>query len=158
MRTALLFALFAGCAASHTDEKPLDEKTELSQARAVQPPPPSDPALRRDSGTPGVIQRAELDQFLAESPGAFLQHVDSEPKFAGGHFSGWKLTAFFPGDPRFAGVDLRAGDVVKRVNGNTVERPEQLMQVWQELKTSIELVVDLERDGRPRTLRWTIAP
>jgi type II secretory pathway component PulC len=158
MRTALLLALLSGCAASHPDEKPLDEKTELQQAQAAQPPPPYDPAIRRDSGTPGVIARADLDKVLAESPGAFLQHVDSEPKFAGGHFTGWKLVAFFPGDERFAGVDLRAGDVVKSVNGNPVERPEQLMQVWQELKTSKELVVDLERDGRPRRLRWTIAP
>ena len=45
-------------------------------------------------------------------------------------------TAFFPGDTRFAGVDLQAGDVVTRVNGNPIERPEQLMEVWKALRTS----------------------
>jgi type II secretory pathway component PulC len=159
MRTTLLFALLAaGCATHGSDGRSLDEKTELEHAKATQPAPPDDPAIRKTTGTPGVIPRAELDQVLSASPGAFLQHVDSEPKFQAGKFAGWKLVTFFPGDGRFAGVDLHAGDVVKRVNGNTVERPEQLMQVWQELKSSKELVVDIERDGRPRTLRWTIAP
>jgi len=159
MRTTLLLGLLvAGCAGPRTDQKALDEKTELAEARPTQPPPPDEPAIRKDSGLPGVIPRAELDQVLSGSPGTFLQHVDSEPRFQSGKFAGWRLVAFFPGDARFAGVDLRAGDVVKRVNGNTVERPEQLMQVWQELRTSNELVVDIERDGRRRTLRWTIAP
>jgi type II secretory pathway component PulC len=159
MRTTLLCAfLLAGCATHGTEGRALDEKTELEKAKATQPPPPDEPAIRKTSGTPGVITRAELDQVLNGSPGAFLQNVDSEARFQGGKFAGWKLNTFFPGDPRFAGVDLHAGDVVKRVNGSTVERPEQLMQVWQELKSSKELVVDIERDGRPRTLRWTIAP
>jgi hypothetical protein len=39
-----------------------------------------------------------------------------------------------------------------------MERPEQLMQVWQALRTSKELVIEVERDGKPLTLRWTIAP
>jgi type II secretory pathway component PulC len=93
---------------------------------------------------------------LDAAPGRFLAHVDSEPVFRGNRFYGWRLVAFFPGDPRFAGVDLRPGDVVVKVNGRTFERPEELMEVWQSLRAARELVVDAERDGRSRTLRWPI--
>ena len=37
-----------------------------------------------------------------------------------------------------------------------IERPDELMKVWESLRTAAELVVDLERDGAPHTLRWTI--
>jgi type II secretory pathway component PulC len=106
----------------------------------------------------GVIARSELAKVLDASPGMFLQHVESEPRFRAGKFFGWKLVAFFPGDARFAGVDLRAGDVVTRVNGIAIERPEQLMDVWKLLRSASELTVDVERDGALRTLRWQISP
>ena len=106
---------------------------------------------------PHAIRRAELAKVLDASPGYFLQHVQTEPRFAHGRFHGWRVVSFFPGDTRFAGVDLQAGDVVTRVNGKPIEQPDQFMTVWTELRTSKELVVDVERAGAPRTLRWTIA-
>jgi type II secretory pathway component PulC len=166
MRTPLLLVLaFAGCATTGrpaSTEKPLlDEKQETSEARPPSAPPQkpaSAPTSMTASKEPGVIPRSALVSVLDAAPGVFLQHVDSEPRFVSGHFVGWKLVAFFPGDPRFAGIDLRAGDVVTRVNGQSIEHPEQLMEVWNELRTSKELVVEVEREGRPRTLRWTISP
>ena len=110
-----------------------------------------------DASTPGAIPRAELAKVLDASPGYFLQHVVTEPQMANGRFVGWRLVSFFPGDSRFAGVDLQAGDVVTRINGKPIEEPDQFMNVWTELRSSKELVVDVERDGAPRTLRWIIA-
>src|SRR5438067_1322839 len=102
---------------------------------------------------PAVIPRAELVRVLDAGPGAFLQHVDTQPRFVAGRFHGWRLVTFFPGDARFAAGPLRAGDVVTRVNGRVLERPEQLMQVWQALRSGKELTVEVERSGAPRTLR-----
>ena len=109
------------------------------------------------STTAGAIRRAELAKVLDASPGYFLQHVQTEPRFAHGRFHGWRVVSFFPGDSRFAGVDLQAGDVVTRVNGKPIEQPDQFMAVWTELRTSKELIVDVERAGAAHTLRWTIA-
>ena len=67
------------------------------------------------------------------------------------------MVSFFPGDARFSGVDLQAGDVVTRVNGKPIEQPDQFMAVWTALRTEKELVVETERAGAMRTLRWTIA-
>src|SRR5205807_168441 len=104
-----------------------------------------------------TIIRGELVKVLDASPGVFLQHVITEPQLAQGRFVGWRLISFFPGDARFAGVDLQAGDVVTRVNGHAIEQPDQFMAVWTELRTSKELIVDVERAGAAHTLRWTIA-
>jgi type II secretory pathway component PulC len=122
----------------------------LAPAPANAPPPaPARP--------PGTISRAELERVLSESPGAFLARIDSQPTFEGTRFSGWRINSFFPGDARFSGVDLRAGDVVTRVNGQPVEQPEQFIQVWEGARFRRDLTVDLVRDGRPRHLAWTIS-
>ena len=165
MRTIIASLLLAGCAtiSDRPDpNKPLLDEHEAkaeSAPTAITPVAPAKSTGLASAKLPaGTIARSDLELFLNGSPGSFLQHVDSEPKFHGGRFHGWRVTAFFPGDTRFSAVDVRAGDVVLRVNGNSIERPEQLMQVWQDLRTSKELVVDLEREGAPRTLRWSIAP
>lgn len=133
---------------AHTDpdtDNPPSKKKPTSDAT-----PPATPGA-------GAIRRAELAKVLDASPGFFLQHVQTEPRFAHGRFHGWRVVSFFPGDERFAGVDLQAGDVVTRVNGKPIEEPDQFMVVWTELRTSKELIVDVERGGAARTLRWTIA-
>jgi type II secretory pathway component PulC len=107
---------------------------------------------------PSGIARRELLAFLDRGPGEFLGHVDVSPRFGSGHFQGWRLRSFYPGDQRFAGLDLQAGDVVLRVNGRSVEKPEQLTEVWQALRAAEALEVDLERNGAPIRLRWPIHP
>jgi type II secretory pathway component PulC len=105
---------------------------------------------------PAGIARRELLVFLDGKPGAFLQHVQPEARFQGGRFYGWRLAAFFPGDARFAGVDVRAGDIVLRVNGSSLERPEQFFRIWDSLRVAKELVVEIDRGGAGKRLRWAI--
>ncbi len=128
----------------HSDPDKVDKTSKKMQPQTQATPP-------------GAIPRAELARVLDESPGYFLQHVQTEPRFTHGRFHGWRLVSFFPGDARFAGIALQAGDVITRVNGKPIEQPDQFMAVWTELRTSRELVVDVERAGAARTLRWTIA-
>jgi type II secretory pathway component PulC len=168
MRTLLLCAIFAGGCATAMPAQPAAQKGAESAGDPVtdaHSDPDTDnpsskkkhpPSSQRETA-PGAISRAELARVLDASPGYFLQQVQTEPRFAHGHFHGWRLVSFFPGDARFAGVDLQAGDVVTRVNGKAIEAPDQFMNVWTELRSSKELVVDVERAGAPRTLRWTIA-
>jgi S1-C subfamily serine protease len=139
--------------------KPEEAKPETSPAPTPPPVPLPPTSLKGEAGLrrSGTLARGELDQFLDAAPGAFLQRVEPEPRFVQGRFAGWRIKAFFPGDARFASVDLQAGDVVTRVNGKLLERPEHLMDMWQALRSSRELVVDVERGGKAHTLRWTIS-
>jgi len=148
-----------GCAASQARPTGLESET------AEIPPEPRDtpkatpapaPAIKEARRSTGSITRAELNRVLDAAPGRFLSHVDTEPRFVGGRFRGWRLASFFPGDARFAGVDLQAGDVVLMVNNQSIEQPDQLMRVWDALRTERVLLVTLERDGQPRQLRYEI--
>ena len=133
--------------------------TARADATVVPAPPPTAPTVTTTTPvtTAGAIPRRELVRVLDAQPGMFLQHVTPEPRFVRGRFYGWRLAAFFPGDARFSGVDLRAGDIILRVNGSSVERPEQLIDVWQSLRRAKELVVEIDRNGAGKRLRWSIA-
>lgn len=163
-----LFAALAGCATSpaqRPDEPliagPADEQAPdpARGRRRVEAPPPvtaAPVAAPIPTGAAGSIPRAELDRVLAGSPGAFLARVDADPVLEGRRFVGWRIRSLFAGDARFAGCALRPGDVVTRVNGLPIERPEQFAAAWDALRGASALSVDVLRDGRPGTLTFPI--
>jgi hypothetical protein len=135
-----------------------------SPAPDVEPPPANVPAgngaarpgSTRYAGPAGTIPRKELLSFLDTRPAVFLRRVESEPRIEGGRFRGWRIVSFFPDDPRFRDIDLVSGDVVTRVNGLSIEQPDQFIKAWEQLRAARELRVDMLRNGRPHIARWTI--
>jgi type II secretory pathway component PulC len=122
------------------------------QARANEERP-----LARDVNA-GVISRAALRAQLVRGIGRFLQQVRTEPALAKGQWKGWRLITLFPNHASIQVSVLRAGDTVMRVNGRSIERPEDFKSIWDSLSDATQLVLDIERDGKPSTLRYTIAP
>ena len=131
------------------------------------PPPAMAPTTKAASGTPsasptreaqppGSIRRSELRAVTAGGLGAFLQHVtlDDHAVFVAGKFHGFRLISL--NDPAFRGVELRAGDVITRVNGFPIEHPEDALEAFRSLDVSSEVRIDYERDGVPRELRYAV--
>ncbi len=104
----------------------------------------------------GVISRAALQSVLASGIGKFLQQVRAEPSVTRGRFIGWRMVSLFPDRSDVHVQVLRAGDTVTRVNGQSIERPEQFMNVWQSLATESDLVLHVERAGKQSQLRYHI--
>jgi type II secretory pathway component PulC len=68
------------------------------------------------------------------------------------------LLTLFPERPDIHVKLLRAGDLVQRINGRSLERPEQFQAVWESLAQADELVIELRRDTQPTKLRFAITP
>ncbi len=101
------------------------------------------------------LRRPGVRETVRGGIGRFLQDVtvDDTPAFRNGKFLGFRVVEL-RGD--LDACDLRAGDVVIRVNGQSVEHPEEALVVFQSLSNAKELVVDYERDGAPQKLRLPI--
>lgn len=106
----------------------------------------------------GVISRAALEAELASGIGRFLQQVRAEPSVARGRFVGWRVTSLFANRSDVHVQVLRPGDTVTRVNGQSIERPEQFKALWDAMAKATELVLDIQREGRSSRLRYTIGP
>jgi type II secretory pathway component PulC len=104
----------------------------------------------------GSITRSELRAELANGIGRFLQNVRVQAVLSHGEFLGWRLLALFPKRPDVHVQVLKAGDVLLRINGESIERPESFKAVFDSLTNAKELVLDIERDGQASTLRYSI--
>jgi type II secretory pathway component PulC len=93
---------------------------------------------------------AGLGQWLAGG-------VEVDRRLAQGRFQGWIVRSLYPGDPCYRDVDVKVGDVVVRVNGKSVERPEQASDVFSSLRSAPALVVELLRGGEARTVTLPIS-
>ena len=121
--------------------------------------PPPEPPSAAESGPTRALRRSAVRDVVGAGLGTFLQRVDIDvdhPVFVAGKFHGFRI-AGLRGDPRFwRGVDLRPGDVVVRVNGFGIERPDDAMQAFGSLEVASELKVEYEREGQPRELHFEI--
>lgn len=136
-----LFALLALAACGASEPAWEDDFPAPSSAAPAAPARPKSP--------PGRFARDEVDEVLLQGPARFLQRVAPEEVIRNGAFIGWRVVAM-PNE--WGQVALKPGDVVTRVNGTAIERPDDLWTVWLDLATARELRVAYERDGAAKEL------
>ncbi len=124
------------------------------------PPPRTGPVARPadqgpTDGGAGKLRRSQLRSIVGQGLGAFLQNVslDDRPVFLGGKFHGFRITQL---RGELASSSLRPGDVVTRVNGMPIERPEHALEAFRSLEVASELRIAYERDGEARELTYAI--
>ena len=129
------------------------------------PPPPADPppppprptasAPASPRTAPGTVLRKDLQSFIDAGFVRFLQMVEVEPSLEQGKFKGWSIVSLRP--PEFwQGVDLKPGDVVSSVNGQSIERETEAFDVFQSLRSAETISVTYQRAGTQRTLDYKV--
>ncbi len=114
---------------------------------------PSTPRVR----VPGVLTRADIEEFVAHGLGSFLARIDVSPVLDHGRFMGFRLDRADDLESwRAGGADIRVGDVVRRINGISIERPEQAMWAFARLRVSDAVEVVLRRGADEITVRQPI--
>ena len=149
-RCWLLVGLSAGCASSPPPEPEAPPSVPAPVATAEPVAGPKRPV------PPGQLRREDVLAVLSEGPPAFLQKIDVEPAVDGaGHFVGWRVMAVR--DPVLASGDVKAGDVIRKVNGQSIERPFQFFDVFQSLAFAPVLSLAIERGNEQRELTYPIS-
>ena len=108
-------------------------------------------------GKPFGIKRSELRKMHARGAGAFIRQVSLHPVMdRNRRFIGFSIERMFWNAPGFPKIGIKVGDIVLKVTGLSIARPEQFMQVWNELPKIPELVIEYLRQGRRHILRIPI--
>jgi general secretion pathway protein C len=127
------------------------------------PAPPTTPAEPGDSGGEGVhkvsdtqynIEQSEIDKVMAN-----LNEVATDarvvPNFENGKSTGFKLFSIRPGSI-YQKIGLQNGDVVQKINGYEMNSPDKALEVYQKLRDSKSIVVQMDRHGTVKTVNYSI--
>jgi general secretion pathway protein C len=106
-------------------------------------------------GLEGVRQvadnRYEIDRNVIDSTLSNLNNIATQarivPSFKNGVANGFKLFSIQPGS-LYASIGIENGDVIQRVNGYEINSPEKALELYQRLRESAHVTIELERGGQ----------
>jgi len=100
------------------------------------------------------IDREMLNEQL-EDLSALSRQARVIPHYREGKPQGFKLVGVRPGS-LYSHIGVRSGDVLKSVNGEEITSPTKALELYEKLKNSDNVTVDVERRGRKQTLEYMI--
>ena len=77
------------------------------------------------------------------------------PHYRDGRPQGFKIVGVRPGS-LYSHIGVRSGDVLKGVNGEEITSPNKALELYEQLKNSGNVNVEVERRGRKVALEYTI--
>jgi S1-C subfamily serine protease len=165
--TALLISACAATVAQSPDPEPVGTApTPMLPSAPDEPAPAAVPAQTKAEPAPpracdmfagpGQLRRSALVRLIDAGLPRWMQGVEGDRMLAKHRFAGWLIKSLYPNDPCYQDIDLRRGDVVQKVNGKSIEKPEQAFDVAESLRTAPEIVVEFLRDGKPQRITIVI--
>ena len=100
------------------------------------------------------VDRDMLNEQL-EDLGQLSRQARVIPHYRGGKPKGFKLVGVRPGS-LYSHIGVRSGDILKSVNGEGITSPTKALELFEKLKTSESVTLDIERRGRKTTLEYLI--
>ena len=121
-------------------------------ASGGEPEYPKEPSAEKESTV--VVKRSEVDESL-KNVHQLLSQVRIRPHFTDGVAAGLAISNIKPGSI-FARMGLRNGDIVQGLNGRNIQTPDDVMEVYQRLKSGSRVTVQVMRDGEEKIINYQI--
>jgi general secretion pathway protein C len=130
---------------------PADTAPSLGVASLPRPPVPGAPPAPAEGVTKVgdhsyQIARTTIDQALTNM-NTLATQARIVPSFKNGVANGFKLFSIQPGS-LYASIGIENGDVIQRINGYEINSPDKALEVYQRLRESSHVTIELERAGQ----------
>jgi general secretion pathway protein C len=123
-------------------------------SRAPKPKTPSEKVKRLDDDR-FQVKRDDVDEVM-ENPTNLFSQARILPKYEEGAMVGLQINAIKPGS-LFEEIGIQSGDVITKLNGITIDNPQESAKVLTEFAEAESFTVDVERgDGSSDTLEFRI--
>ena len=100
------------------------------------------------------VDRDMLNEQL-DDLGKLSRQARVIPHYRGGKPQGFKLVGVRPGS-LYSHLGVRSGDILKSVNGEGITSPTKALELFEKLKSTESVTIDLERRGRKTTYEYLI--
>ena len=118
------------------------------------PPPATGETVRRMSPNRFLINREDAMGSVGNI-NKFMTQARMKPHFVMGRPSGYSVSEIIPGS-LIEKVGLRNNDIIKKVNGQMINKPEEVFQAYSQLLRDSNIEVEIERGNRSEVLRFEI--
>ncbi len=116
---------------------------------------PNAPAIRAISNNVRVINKEKLTEDVSQNLASLLDQFRTRPNVVNNQPAG-VIVDSIGSDPISSQSGLKPGDIVKRINGVSVNSLEDVLAMSDRLRQSREIRAVIERDGRHTTLIYKI--
>ncbi len=127
-----------------------DEVLEIQERPTA--PPEVEPAAEPAAESQIVLKRADMNRSLARM-NDLLTELRIRPHFSQGKDQGFSVLWIKP-DSFFLKMGLKDGDIIQGFNERTIESPDDMLALYQELKAGSPLALHIVRRGKPTTLNF----
>ena len=101
----------------------------------------------------------EIDRRMIDEQLQDLSKLGSQarivPNYRGGKYQGFKLVGVRPGS-LYRSIGIRSGDVIKAINGRPIDSPNKAIELFDQLKNSSNIQLEIERRGQMKQLNYAI--
>jgi general secretion pathway protein C len=111
--------------------------------------------VRQTSDNKYDVSRTVIDQQLSNLATLSTQ-ARIVPSFKNGVANGFKLFSIQPGS-LYASIGVENGDVIQRINGYEINSPDRALELFQKLRETSHVVIELERGGQPIRKEYNIS-
>jgi general secretion pathway protein C len=128
---------------------------EESAKRPTKKEPVASKRPRRGSQTASrtiTVQRSDLEASLTDI-NKLLAQVRVRPHFKDGQPDGLAISRIKAGS-FFAKLGLRNGDVVQEIDGSSISSPDDILALYEKLKSGSPVGVQIDRRGRQETINY----
>jgi general secretion pathway protein C len=145
-----------------TSSRPNLKRPDPSKsAKVTKSSPSSRPAkfdyssgVKKDGEFDYTIDKQMLDEQLTDLTQLGMQ-ARVIPNYRKGKYEGFKLVGVRPGS-LYRAIGIRSGDIVRSINGEAINSPNKAMELFNKLKNSSSLNLEVERRGKIEQFNYSI--
>ena len=124
---------------------------EGAASRAEKEYPASKPIQKQKSSTI-MLSRSDLEESIGNIH-QLLSQMRIRPHFKDGKADGLAITNIKPGSI-FAKLGLRNGDIVQAIDGRDIKSPDDVLEVYNKLKSGSQAALQISRRGEQRIINY----
>jgi type II secretion system protein C len=117
-------------------------------------PQPAGEVVKKLSANRFLVNREDVSSSVGNI-NQFMTQARIKPNFEMGRPSGFSVSEIQPGS-LMEKLGLQNNDVVKKVNGQVINKPEDVFQAYSQLQRDSNIELEIERGGRSEILRYEI--
>lgn len=125
-------------------------------ANRISKMPASSPGkgIKKVSANKFILDRKEVER-LSSDVSQFMTQVRIVPSFVKGKADGYKMLNIKKGS-LVEGVGFKNGDVIKEINGKSINKPEDAFRAYEELMKGGGFSIDIQRKGKRETIYYEV--